>query len=201
LKNQQATLLLALILAAPVFALADHIPGHSRTGNNYVSFSEGFADQQDSQDNSARCNFLLSSIKENESGTISFAKGEKATNLGSYLSAGMGSNTQPVKLIDFGASQGASSDNDKGKGPVKHHGGDGDGNGSVGASGAPSPLIVAEPGSQSLLLFGLAAVAMFFSGVRLLRTQFDREVLLHSLFGTSLPSRSAWRVPYVSPRI
>jgi PEP-CTERM motif len=163
LKTRQAPLLLAVILAAPAFAFADNIPGHSRTGNNYVSFSEGLMDQQDSQGSSARCNFLLSSIKENGSKSISFGKDAKDANLGTYLSTGMGSNAHPVQLVDFGADQGASSDKDKGKDPVKHHGGDGDGNGSGVGSAAPSSVIgVAEPGSESLLLFGLAAVGMLF---------------------------------------
>jgi hypothetical protein len=163
LKNKQAPWLLAVILAAPTFAFADNIPGHSKTGNNYVTFSEGLLDQQDSQGNSARCNFLLSSIKENGSETSTFAKGEKGTSLGTYLSTGVDSNSHPVKLLDFGANQGASSDKDKGKGWGKPRGGDGDDNGSGGSSSAPSPLIaVAEPGSQSVLLFGLAAVGMLF---------------------------------------
>jgi hypothetical protein len=163
LKNKQAPLLLTLILAVPAFAFADNIPGHSKTGSNYVSFSEGLTDQQDSQSNSARCNLLLSAIKENGSATISFAGDEKAANLGAFLSTGVGSNAHPITLVDFGADQGASSDNDKGKGKGKQGGGSGNGNGSPSGNGAPSPLIaVAEPGSQSLLLFGLAGVGVLF---------------------------------------
>jgi len=154
-------LLLAVILAAPAFAFADNIPGHSKSGNNYVAFSEGLTDQQDSQGNSARCNFLLSSIKENGSETSSFAKDEKGANLGTYLSTGVDSNAHPVTLVDFGANQGASSDKDKGKG--KRGGGAGNENGTTSGSGAPSPLIaVAEPGSQTLLLFGLAGLGVLF---------------------------------------
>jgi hypothetical protein len=161
LKPKQAPLLLAVILAAPAFAFADNIPGHSKSGNNYVAFSEGLTDQQDSQGNSARCNFLLSSIKENGSETSSFAKDEKGANLGTYLSTGVDSNAHPVTLVDFGANQGASSDKDKGKG--KRGGGAGNENGTTSGSGAPSPLIaVAEPGSQTLLLFGLAGLGVLF---------------------------------------
>ena len=161
MKPKQAPLLLAVILAAPAFAFADNIPGHSKSGNNYVAFSEGLTDQQDSQGNSARCNFLLSSIKENGSETSSFAKDEKGANLGTYLSTGVDSNAHPVTLVDFGANQGASSDKDKGKG--KRGGGAGNENGTTSGSGAPSPLIaVAEPGSQTLLLFGLAGLGVLF---------------------------------------
>jgi hypothetical protein len=163
LKTRQAPLLIAVILAAPAFAFADNISSHSKSGSNYVAFSEGLMDQQDSQGNSARCNFLLSSIKENGSETRSFAGDEKGAHLGSYLSTEENSNTHPAKLVDFGANQGASSDNDKGKVRGKHLGGNGDGIGSGGGSGASSfAIVVAEPGSQSLLLFGLAAVGILF---------------------------------------
>jgi hypothetical protein len=75
----------------------------------------------------------------------------------------MESDGQHVKLVDFGDNQADSSDKDKGKGRVKRHGGDGDGNGSGGGSGAPSPAIaVAEPGSQPLLLVGLAGLGLGF---------------------------------------
>lgn len=167
MNNKQRTLLFAVVLTVPIFAFADSIPGHSRDRHNYVSFSEGLTDQQDSQSNSARCNFLLSSVKEpvkeQESRTSSiagasfsgFAKGESA------------------HLGDFGGNQGASSDSDKdeGKGRGKPHGGDGDGNesgsgsgtGSGSGSGVASPAVsVAEPGSQTLLLFGLAGLGMLF---------------------------------------
>ena len=163
MKSRRAPLLLAVILAAPAFAFADNIPGHSKGGNNYVAFSEGLTDLQDSQANSARCNFLLSAIKENPSSASSFARDEKGANLGTSLSAVPDSNAHPVKLIDFGPNQGGSSDNDKGKVRGKHPGGDGDGNSSGDVSGASSPsIVIAEPGSQLLLLFGLAALGMLF---------------------------------------
>jgi hypothetical protein len=171
LKSQQATLLLAVILAAPAFALADNIPGHSKTGSNYVTFSEGFSEQQDSQGGSARCNFLLSSVKENGMKTnyfarasfSDFAKGDKGSNIGAPLNTGMESDSNDVKLVDFGGNPGASSDKDKGKGLGKGREGDGDGNGTGSGDGDASPGIpVAEPGSQTLLLFGLAGMGMFF---------------------------------------
>ena len=165
MKTKQAPMLLAVILAAPALAFADNIPGHSKTGNNYVTFSEGLTDQQDSQASSARCNILSGSIKENGSETNSFARDEKSANFASYLSPGVGSNAHPVALVDFGPDQGASSDNDKGKGKAKGKQGEGsgNGNGTTSANGAPSPVIaITEPGSQPLLLFGLAGVGMLF---------------------------------------
>jgi hypothetical protein len=171
LKNQQATLLLAAILAAPAFAVADNISGHSKSENTYVTFSEGLPDEQNLRGNSARCSFIFSVLKENGAMTSSiavasfseFAKDEKGANLGAPLNAGMESDGGPLRLVDFGRNQGASSDNDKGKGHGKYNGGEGDGNGTGSSNGDPSPLIgVAEPGSQTLLFFGLAGLGMLF---------------------------------------
>jgi hypothetical protein len=171
LKNQQATLLLAVILAAPAFAVADNIPGHFKGESKYVALSEGFAEQQDLQGNSARCNFLLSSIKENGSKTSSitvaslseFTKGEKGSNHGALLNTGVESDSRPAKLVDFGTNKGDSLLKDNGKRNGKHDGDDADGNGAGVGSGTPSPLIsVPEPGSQSLFLVGLAGLGMVF---------------------------------------
>jgi hypothetical protein len=179
LKNHQATLLFAVILAAPAFASADNISAHSRSGNSLVSFSEGLTDQQDLKGNSARCNFLVSSIKEEGSKSSSFApasfsefaKGEKGANLGAYLSTGMDSDVRPPRLVDFGGNQGASSEINNGKSKGKHNGTDGDGNdnGTGAGSGAPEPLIpVPEPASQTLVLFGMAGVGLFLYRRKLL---------------------------------
>jgi hypothetical protein len=171
LKNQQATLLLAAILAAPVLAFADTIPGHSKSGHDYVTFSEEFTGQQDSHGNSARCNFLSGLTKENGFGANSIAgasfseitKGEKDSERGISLSAGITSDEHSVKLVDFDGNKGSSFGRDKDKGRGKHPGDDGDGNGTGSGSGVPLPLIsVPEPGSQALLLFGLAGLGMLF---------------------------------------
>ena len=178
MKHIQGTLLLALMLATAAPAFADTIPGHSKGGNSYVSFSEGFAAQQDSQSSSARCNFFLGSVREIGSQTSSMAgassgeiaKGEKDSERGASLgaslgSAGLGSDGHSVKLIDFGAGQGASSEKEKNKNKDRtHNGGDGEGNGTGSGSGVLSSTIpVAEPGSQTLLLFGLAGLGMLFA--------------------------------------
>ena len=171
MKNRQATLLLAVILAAPAFALADNIPGHSRSGNTYVAFSQGFTEQHGPQSGSARCNFILSSMKLNGVGTNSFArasfsefaKGDKDANFGAPLNAGVESDSDHIKLADFGGNQDASSDKDHGKGVGNHNDGDGDKNEKGSGNGTPPlEISVAEPGSQTLLLFGLAAVGMLF---------------------------------------
>ena len=176
MKNQQFTVLLAAILAAPVCAFADNIPGHSRTGNNFVSFSEGLGDQQDSHGSSARCNFLFSSVSTKASASSissfggasanGFAKGEMDSNLGA-LNAGMEADNDPEKGIDLGPNQNASPGKDKGKAHGKNNGEDPGGNlgGTLGgtANGNPSPLAsVAEPASQTLLFLGLAGLGVVF---------------------------------------
>jgi hypothetical protein len=165
LKNKQGILLLAVVLSATAPAFADNIPGHSKSKNDYVTFSEEFTGQQNSQGNSARCNCLSAVTKENalEASSIADAsfngKGERDSERGISLSAGMISDGHSGKLVDFGANQGASPDKDRGHG--KQGEGDGDGNGTGSSGGGPSPLIsVAEPGSQVLLLFGPAGLGM-----------------------------------------
>jgi hypothetical protein len=173
MQNPRATLLLAVILAAPAFALADTIPGHSKNGNNYVTFSEGFTEQQDLQGSSARCNFLLGSIKENRWNTKSiphgsfseFAKGDKSSNFAALPNAGVESDSREVNLVDFrgNGNKNSSFGRDKGKGRGKHSGGDGEGNSSGTGSGTPLPVVsVAEPASQTLLLFGFAGLGLVF---------------------------------------
>lgn len=167
MKNQQATLLLAAILAAPAFALADNIPGHSKGANKYVTFSEGFISQQNLHGGSAECNFMLGAPKENGLSTSSIAGSSSGAIVevekGSKLGSGWASSGNPVNLVDFSGNNGASSDKDKGKGKGKgKQGGEsGNGNGTTAGNGDPSPLIaVPEPGSQSLLLTGLAGLGM-----------------------------------------
>lgn len=167
MRNKQQILLLAfLFAAAPAFA--DSTSGHAKGGSTNVSFSEGFISQQDSSGNSAQCNFLFGAPKENGlsassiigSSSSAIGKGEK----GSDFSGGASSENS-VRLVDFSGNNSDSSDKDKGrgKGKGKQGGGSGDGNGPTSGNGDPSPLIVvAEPGSQSLLLTGLAGLGMLF---------------------------------------
>lgn len=169
MKSRQGTLLLAVILAAPAFAFADNIPGHSMGANKYVTFSEGFTSQQNLPRGSAECNLLFGVPKENGLSTSSIVGSSSSVNAmgekGSVLGTGGASSGNSVNLVDFSGNIGASFDNDKGKGKGKgkQSGNSGNGNGSTSGSGDPSPsVVVAEPGSQTLLLYGLAGVALVF---------------------------------------
>jgi hypothetical protein len=161
-EKKQGAFLLAVLLAAPAFAFADDISGHSKGGNKYVTLSEGLTGQQDLQESSARCNFLFSSPKENGVQTTSIA----GASLSEIAKGGGGSNlgapgSQPATLLTSGANEGASSGNGKGKGLGKQNGGAGDGIGTAAGSGGASPTVpIAEPSSQTLLLFGLAGLGM-----------------------------------------
>jgi hypothetical protein len=160
LKNKQGILLLAVLFAAASAAFADNFPGHSKDGSKNVSFSEGFTGQESSQGNSAQCNFLIGSWRGNGLSPSSIAD-TKGSDHDTLLGSGLPSGENTVKLVDFGGHEGASSDKDKGK--AKHVGESADGTGSGFGTGAtPSVIAVAEPGSQSLLLFGLAGVGLLF---------------------------------------
>jgi len=163
LRNKQGILLLAFVFAVAAPAFADNIPGHSGGGTKYVTFSEGFTSQQNSSGNSAQCNFLFSSPRENGLSPSSFAS-TKGSELGSSMGRGMASGENSGKVLGFGGNEGGSSDKDKGKGKGKESGGSGDGNESGSGSGVPEPVpSVAEPGSETLLLFGLAGLGILFS--------------------------------------
>jgi hypothetical protein len=154
MKYKNAACFFALTLAAAAPLIADTVPGHSKGGSKYVTFSEGFTSQQNGQGASAECNFLLGAPRESGLSTSSIAGSS---------SAGLPATEASIKLVDFSGNNGASSDKDKGKGKGKgkQGGGSGNGNGTTPGNGAPSPLIaVAEPGSQALLLFGLAGLGM-----------------------------------------
>jgi hypothetical protein len=154
MKHKNTAWFLAFTLAAAAPLFADTIPGHSRGGSKYVTFSEGFTSQQNGQGSSAECNFLLGAPKANGLSTNSIAGSP---------SAGIAATGASVKFVDFSGNNGASSDmgKGKGKGKGKQGGGSGNGNGTTSGGGTTAPLIaVAEPGSRSLLLFGLAGLSM-----------------------------------------
>jgi hypothetical protein len=170
-NNKQGTLLLAFILGTPAFAFADTIPSHVMGDERPVTLVEGFTDHMDVQASLARPNTLLTSVEENrprlfassgasESGK---AKDDKGVDLGKLLSVENGFENQSIKLVDFHVDQGAFFERDKGKIHGKHNGNTGDGDGDSNGNGASGSVVsVAEPGSQTLLLFGLAGLGMIF---------------------------------------
>ena len=178
MRNKKGILVLAVVLVMAAPALADGISGQSKFGNGYATFSEGLTEQQEMKGSAARCNFLLDSVNENGAKTDSiiraslseFTEGDKGSRLGAskgsqvgaLQSAGMEPNSHhQVRLVDFDGDHGAFSEKDRGEGPRKYSGGDGEGNATGTDSGAFSPAILAaEPGLQTLLLFGLAGLGM-----------------------------------------
>ena len=156
MNYKYGTLFLAFMLATAAPAFADSVPGHSKDTNKYVTFSEDFLGQQDSQGNTAKCNFLSGSPNETGSQKGSFS----AASFSGFTRGESAAHT--LKLVDFGSSNGSSADKDNDKDKGKHNGKDKDGDESGAGGGTPSPLIaIPEPGSQSLLLFGLAGLGMF----------------------------------------
>ena len=159
MQHKHVASILAFILASAAPAFADAFPGHATGGNKYVTFSEGFTSQQNSQGGAAECNFLIGVRGEN---------GLSASSIVGASSSAPGASGESVKFVDFTGNQGASSassdkDKGKGKGKGKPSGGSGVGNGSGGGEGETgSVVLVAEPGSQSLLLFGLGGLGMLF---------------------------------------
>ena len=155
MNYKHGTLCLAFMLATSAPAFANSVSGHSKDANKYVTFSEDFLGQQDSRGNAAKCNFLSGSP--NEAGS---QKGSFSAASFSGLTSGE-SATHTLKLIDFGSSLGSSTDKDNAKDEGKRNGKDKDGGGSGAGGSTPSPLIaIPEPGSQSLLLFGLASFGL-----------------------------------------
>jgi len=166
LKHKQGTLFLAAILCSAAPAFADIIPAYSLGVDKEVSIAEGFTARQGSQNFSVRSNSLLSSVTD-------FSKSEKNTDLGKLTNSGVTFENRPVNEIDFIVNQGASFEKEKVKIRGRHGWGFGNGNdggkgsgnnggneGGVGGSPSAPVVSVAEPASQTLLLFGLAGLGM-----------------------------------------
>lgn len=171
MNNKQGILLLLAILGTPVFAFADTIPSHVMDDERLVTRLDGFTDDVDFHGSLAGHDTSLASLEENgprifassgasESRT---AKDDRGVDPGKLLGVENDIENLPIQLVDFQADQGVFFQRDKRKIHGKHNGNTGDGDGDRNGNGASGSVAsVAEPGSQTLLLFGLAGLGMIF---------------------------------------
>lgn len=161
MKFKRPSFLLAalVIAAAPIFA--DKIPGDSKSESKSSVSAQKQAEMKGLHDLYATGDCDLGGTKLNEvrpasmsnAGASSFSQGDKSGGLGGFVDSEANSGKPPLKVIDFGSNQNNASDKDKGKSHGKGNGHDPDGNGA-----APAVTAVSEPGSQLLLLTGLAGL-------------------------------------------
>ncbi len=162
-KRASFLLVVLSIAAAPVFA--DKIAGDSKSESKNTVSAQKQAEMKGLHDLYATGDCDLGGTKQNEVrpasmsgvGASSFSQGDKSMGLGGFLNSEADSGKPPVKVIDFGSNQDNGSGKDKGKSHGKGNGHDQDGNGA-----APAVIAVAEPGSQLLLLAGLAGLGILF---------------------------------------
>lgn len=181
MKNKPATFVLVVILSSAAPAFADHIPARSSAEDKDVTLAKSFSGTQNFQDISVRRDSRIDTVKGNRSrisptagaSLSDSAKGEKGSALGTFSSTGMGSENAGINVVNFDVNQGASFEKEKIKLRGKHNGGDGNDGGNSGVNGgsngggndgsASGPVLsISEPGSRTLLLFGLAGLGMIF---------------------------------------
>ena len=159
-KHLSFLLAVLVIAAAPIFA--DKIPGDSNSESKGSVSAQKQAEMKGLHDLYATGNCDLGGAKLNEvrpasmsnAGASSFSQGDKSGGLGGFVDSEANSGKPPLKVVDFGSN---ASDNDKGKSLGKGNGPDPGGNGL-----ARAEIAVSEPGSQLLLLAGLAGLGILF---------------------------------------
>jgi len=165
LKYKHATFLLPFLLisSAPIFA--DKIPGDSKVDGKGGVSAQKQAEIKGLHDLYATGDCNLNGTKQNELRPASMSdtrvgsltQGDKSMGLVGSTNSEANSGNPPVKVIDLGSNGDNSSDKDKGRSHGKGGGHDQDGDGT-----APLVIAVSEPGSQLLLLAGLAGLGIFF---------------------------------------
>jgi len=159
-KHPSFLLAVLVIAAAPIFA--DKIPGDSNTESKGSVSAQKQAEMKGLHDLYATGDCDLGGAKLNEvrpasmsnAGASSFSQGDKSGGLGGFVDTEANSGKPPLKVIDFGSN---APDKDKGKSHGKGNGHDPGGNGV-----ARAEIAVSEPGSQLLLLAGLAGLGILF---------------------------------------
>lgn len=152
MKYKQPLFLLAVILTSTAPIFADKIPGESKSESKGAISAQALAARQGLHDLYAAGDCGLSGAKENQIRTASSLDSRDTHFIQSDNTSGLGS-----PAVDLGSGQGNSSDKNKGK-----SGGKGNGSTNKGGSTAPVGIAVSEPGTQLLLLAGLAGLGIFF---------------------------------------
>ena len=165
MKYKQLSFLLAVILTSTAPIFADKIPGDSKNESKGAISTQALTEKQGLHDLYTSGDSGLSGAKKNEVRSASslesrfthFTESERASGLGGMENAEGNSGKPPVTVVDFDSNDRDFSHMDRGKSHGK-----GNVNNPGGGSTTPALLAVSEPGSQLLLLIGLAGLGIFF---------------------------------------
>ena len=164
MKQARGLFFLAVILSTAAPGFADQIPADRMDRDRGSVSMQGLFHEKALQDVSALRHFGLNALKEDEFQIESIpyvrmsdlTKDGRIAILVTHVSSGPGSNDRQVRLFDIDSRGDRFGRNEK-KAHRKHNGRDrGDGDGPVSIVATP------EPGSRTLLLFGLTGLGMVF---------------------------------------
>jgi hypothetical protein len=162
-KHRRELFFLAVILSPAVPAFADQIPADLRDGDRGSASVQLLPSDKALQGASGVRKFSLATFKEGEyrieftpaTPMSDFGNDSKIADLGMLLSSGLGSNGHQVNPFDLRFNHGEFWGRDGGRDWDNHRRRGRDGN-----DGALSAAVTPEPGSRTLLVFGLAGLAM-----------------------------------------